>query len=249
MVLFLTCKFLIGKNTSSKRAFIKFIENTKDKNLYFQEFPSNDILPHLGWFFARSVENVLKQVRERYGSGREFVDAMRMVVEKEEDILSCYQKLIAMLRGFKGIDRKIANAVIAGIGYRVSELEEQQRKNLLNESWFTKLFLTSFFNVMIDTHVSRFFSEKLGIKHVKNSDILNIAKKTRKEVIQNLFEEWYGWLEEEYKKLLLEKYLEFIGANIIEKIIWMAYYVKGNLPKTENVKNLKLFKISGNLFL
>jgi hypothetical protein len=246
---FLRANFLRGGNVISNKAFMKFVENSKKENFYFEGFPNGDILPYLGWYFAGSVENVLKQVREKYRSGKEFAKTIRIIAENEEDPFLCYQKLIEMLTELDGVGRKIANAFLDQVGNRVSELEEQQYENLLKENWFKKLFLTSFFNVMIDSHIENFFREKFNIKDVNQHIFIEIAKKVKKDVILSLFEEWFSWIDVKDKKLLLEKYFEFVGANIIEKIIWMAGYVKKNLKEKESLTKLKFFKITGNLFL
>jgi hypothetical protein len=256
---FLKANFLRGRDTVSNRAFKQFVDFCKGENncYYFYEFPTQNFLPQFNnpkFLQARKIEDALQDLRKRYGSGSQFVDEIKGLVNQFgiQEIHNLYLELIAMLMSFKGIGSKIANAVLDEISWELILLKRHEKEKFQEFSgskFISKLILASFFNVMIDIHVKRFFEEKLNIKNVEQTFLILISKNIEKEVIKSLFERNFDWVE--YKDVLLKEYHEYFGASVIEKIIWMAYFFKKNSTKKQkqNISNLEFFKLSGNLFL
>lgn len=251
---FLRANFLRGKDTISNRAFKEFIKFCEEKknNYYFDKFPDADFLPYLNFQQAGKVERVLQQLREKYKSGNEFVIEIKELTDsfKMEEVHRLYLELISKLMSFEEIASKIANAVIGEILWELTLLrrskEEKTFQNLLKTEWIRKLALASCFNVMIDTHVKNFFKENLKIKNVEHSILIFLGKSIRPEVVKSLFYRNFEWVKE--GDLLLNNYHEYIGANMIEKLIWIAKFVKKNPRKNENINDLLFFKLSNDLF-
>ena len=131
--------------------------------------------------------------------------------------------------------------------YLLNRFGEHARANaLLEQEWYQNLLLSSFFNVMIDTHVRNFFKYQLKLKDVDQLTLVLLGKQTNRETIETLFEQHFHWVKNKDKKMILGNYAEFVGANLIEKLIWRACFVKKN-SEDADVKELKIFQMS-NLF-
>lgn len=249
---FLKANFLRGKDVFSNRAFKRFCNEVRTHDYYYVKFPEQNICPQLNWQHARSIEMVLQSIKERFGSGEKFINEIKEVTEKYDDHLLRYLQLIRFFKEFKGISNKIANAVLNEVSWEMYLLKKYKEHNavnrLLKERWLHNLFLSSFFNVMIDTHVKNFFEKKLNLKDVDQITLILIGKHIKKEIINELFERQFYWIEKENGKGILEDYAEFVGANLIEKTIWTACFVKKNLRK-ENYLGLKFFQIGENPFV
>ena len=256
---FLRANFLRGRDITSSKAFKQFIDFCKEQgnNFYFDKFPSSgNFLPKFksGFQQARSIEEVLQQLRGKYNSGCEFVKEIEKLVDCFEikELHKLYLAIIAKFMSFKQIGSKIANAILNEVAWELTLLKDSNRKafqNLLKNEWIRKLVLASFFNVMIDTHVKTFFEEKLNIKNVEHSILIFMGKSVKSNVVRFLFERNFGWIGKKTKDFLLTNYKEYIGANMIEKLIWTAYFVKKNSRKNDNISSLQFFKLTGNLFL
>jgi len=254
---FLRANFLRGKDITSNRAFRQFLTNIKWRNYYFDNFPqgSEKLLPQFSnpkFQQAKVIEEVLQQLRRKYKSGYEFVKEIKEMANSYEieDIHRLYLELISKFMSFKQIGSKIANAIIGETLWELTLLRRHKKKtfqNLLKEKWIRKLALASCFNVMIDTHVRNFFKEKLNIKDVQHSILIFLANCIKPELIEFLFDRNFKWIPE--KKLILKKYQEYVGANVIEKLIWVAYFVIKNSRRSDNINNLQFFQIKGNPFL
>ena len=258
---FLRANFLRGSDVVSNKRFISFLNGTKDRGYYFKGFPDGNLLPHLRWQYAKHVERMLSCVRENFSSGYKFVSHIKQLVDGEDDPLLLYLtvvgefKTLGHVMGRKGkvstgISNKIANAAIGEIGWELSLLRRygygKTVERLLNLDWIRKLFFASFFNVMIDIHVKNFFERNLNFKDVDQYALLLIAKYVKKDVINRLFKRSFSWVPGEYEKPFFDRYVEFVGANLIEKMIWMAMFVKNNSPSNWDIKKLKFFEISEN---
>ncbi|PIV43479.1 MAG: hypothetical protein COS26_00460 [Candidatus Nealsonbacteria bacterium CG02_land_8_20_14_3_00_40_11] len=254
---FLRANFLRGKDITSNRAFRQFLTNIKWRNYYFDNFPqgSEKLLPQFSnpkFQQAKGIEEVLQQLRRKYKSGYEFVKEIKEMANSYEieDIHRLYLELISKFMSFNQIGSKIANAIIGETLWELTLLRRHKKKtfqNLLKEKWIRKLALASCFNVMIDTHVRNFFKEKLNIKDVQHSILIFLANCIKPELIEFLFDRNFKWIPE--KKLILKKYQEYVGANVIEKLIWVAYFVIKNSRRSDNINNLQFFQIKGNPFL
>jgi hypothetical protein len=256
---FLRGNFLRGRDTISNKAFVQFIEFCRNQgnNLYFDRFPLNgNFLPRFykpKFRRARQIEEVLQQLKGKYNSGCEFVEEIEKLTNhfEVEEVHKLYLNLIANFMRFKQIGSKIANAILGEVSWEISLLKKYNKKkifqNFSEKELIKKLVLASCFNVMIDTHVKNFFEEKLNFKNVEHSHLLLIAKSINPETTRFLFERNFDWIKE--KDFLLTNYKEYIGANMIEKLIWVAYFVKKNSRKKDDINNLQFFKLSGNIFL
>jgi len=250
---FLKANFLRGNVIVSNRKFKSFCSEVQPYDYYYVKFPEGKLCPHLNWRFAGSLEMVLQDIKEKFRSGKEFVNKIKEITKSYDDPLLRYFELIRFLNGFKGISNKIANAVLSELSGEIFSLEKYEKHNtvnrLLKEKWLYNLFLSSFFNIMIDSHVRKFFKEKLNLKNADQIALILIGKHVRKEIIAELFERQFYWINEEYRRRILEKYSEFVGANLIEKVIWMVYFVKKNLRKKKTLEEFKFFKLSNNPFI
>ena len=253
---FLRGNFLRGREIISNKAFAQFIRFCRNQgnDLYFSKFPhSGDLLPRFQkpkFQRAGAIEEVLQQLRERYHSGREFIEEIEKLTGKIgiKEIHELYLSLIAKFMSFKQIGSKVANAILGEISWEMTLLkrcnEKKTFQNLSKKELIRKLVLASCFNVMIDTHVKNFFEEKLKIKDVEYSHLILIAKSINPKTIHLLFERNFGWIKE--KEFLLKNYKEYIGANMIEKLIWVVYFVKKN--SKADISNLQFFKLRDNPF-
>ncbi|MGC8935460.1 MAG: hypothetical protein ACP5LN_09915 [Thermoproteota archaeon] len=260
---FLKANFLRGSDITSNKAFMQFINYCKNEknNYYFNKFPSDNFLPKFKnpkFLRAAAIEKVLEQLRGKYKSGSDFIEEIKELANniKVNEIHELYLELIAKFMGYKYVGSKIANAIIGEVIFETTLLSKYNKsetvKRLIGDEWIRKLLLASFFNVMIDTHVRNFFEEKLGIKGSEHSILIFIGKSMNKEITKSLFErnfKYFKWIEEKEEEVLLNNYHEYIGACMLEKMIWLAYFVKKNSRKSENVSDLKFFKLSGDLFL
>jgi hypothetical protein len=256
---FLRSNFLRGKDIISNRAFKQFMDfcTTNRNGYYFDGFPTaGGFLPKFSnpkFRNARAIEEVLRQLREKYVSGQDFVREIRGIVESYgiDEVHKLYLALISKFMGLKQIARKIANAIVGEVSYQMRLLEEYGEREkydaLSKEMWIRKLMLASCFNVMIDTHVRNFF-EKHGIKNVEHSVLLLLARDVKTEVVRFLFERSYPWLNEEDRTFILGNYHDYIGANVVEKLVWEAYFVKKNSPKNESIDDLQFYKLSKEIF-
>jgi hypothetical protein len=154
---------------------------------------------------------------------------------------------------FKQIASKIANAIIGEIAWQLTLLNKSGENEtfdcLLKEGWLKNLILASCFNVMIDTHVRKFFEEKMDIKNIEHSFLIFLGKSLRSKVVRALFERNFTWIARKDRDFILENYHEYVGANMLEKLIWNAYFVKKNSRKKENIDHMRFFKLSKSLFL
>jgi hypothetical protein len=261
---FLRGNFLRGRDVVSNKAFKQFIEHCEKEghhNYYFDGFPGGNLLPMFKPRFreAAGIERVLQQLRDKYGSGREFVikeierPANSIQVDKIHEL---YLELVARFMSYEQVGSKIANAIIDDVREEIVLLsrynEIEAAKRLLESEWVRKLALASFFNVMIDRHVREFFREKLGIKEANHSILIFMGRSMKPEVIKSLLERdfrRFRWIDEDEEELLLSSYREYVGACMLEKVIWLAYFVKKNSKKSERISDLKFFKLSGDIFL
>jgi len=256
---FLRSNFLRGKDIISNKAFKQFIDFcVRSKNgYYFQGFPKGcDLLPRFNkpkFRNALAVEEVLGQLREKYASGNEYVAKIRKIVENYEieESHRLYLALISEFMELKHIARKIANAIVGEVSYQMrllKEYGEQERFNALSrETYIRSLMFASCFNVMIDTHVRNFF-EKHHVKNVEQSVLLLLARDMKPEVVELLFKRSYSWLNESDRSFVLGKYHDYVGANMLEKIIWEAGFVRKNSSKDEQIGDLAFYKLSGDIF-
>jgi len=255
---FLRGNFLRRSVIISNKAFKQFVNFCKEQgnNFYFDKFPSDSkfLLPSFynpKFLQAKGIKEVLQQLRNKYSSGDDFVEEIKKLVDSFgiKKVHNLYLEIIAKFMSFKYIRSKIANAILNEIPYELVLLKNNNKKfqKLLENEWIRKLVLASCFNVMIDTHVRNFFEEKLNIKDVEHSILIFIGKSIKSDVVRFLFERNFGWIEE--KEFLLTNYKEYIGANMLEKLIWTAYFVKKNSRKTDNISGLQFFKLTNNLFL
>ena len=252
---FLHSNFLRGKNTISNRAFKQFIDfcERERNDYYFKKFPvAEDLLPRFKepkFQYAKAVEEVLDQVRKKYSSGREFVKEIRCIVEshRPEEVHRVYLKLVSVFMSYRQVNFKIANAIVGEVAYQLGLLKkygkEKEFEMLTSEEWIRNLSLASCFNVMIDTHVRSFF-ENQGMKSVDHVTLLLVARDVSPEVIELLFKRNYPWFNKKSGDFLLENYHDYIGANVVEKLIWEAYFVKANSSKDENLDNLRFYRLS-----
>jgi ribosomal protein S13 len=210
---FLRANFLRGKDTISNKAFKQFIDFCKreNNNYYFYEFATQNFLPQFNnpkFRQAKGIENVLQDLRRNYASGSEFVDDIENIISSFEiqEIHSLYLELIAKLMSIKGIGSKIANAVLNEVPVQLNLLkkynEDKKFQDFLNNEFIRKLVQSSTFNVMIDTHVRKFFEEKLSIKNVEQSILILISKNIKNEIIELLFKKYFYFIE---KKIYLLK--------------------------------------------
>lgn len=255
---FLRANFLRGKDTLSNKAFRQFIDFCKreENGYYFKEFPTgNDLIPPFEkpkFRHANQVEEVLRQVRKNHGSGRGFVRDIRRTVEKNRtEIGWVYLELVSEFMSYKEIALKIANAIIGEPAYQLRLLREYGKKRkfemLTTEEWIKSLNLASCFNVMIDVHVRNFFKNH-GMKSVDHFTLLLIAREIRHEVIELLFRRSYPWFDKKTRNFLLKNYHDYTGANMVEKLIWVAYFVRANSSKKENIDSLKFYRLSKGIF-
>jgi hypothetical protein len=253
---FLRANFLRGMDTISNNAFKQFVNYCKKEknNYYFNEFPKGKFLPNFEkpkFQRAPSIEKVLQQLRDEYESGSNFVDEIKELASHTQisEIHELYLKLLVKLTSYKQIGGKIANAIIAEPLEEVRALSKNNVatvEKFLENEWLKNLLFASFFNVMVDTHVRNFFKEKLGFKDVEHSILIFIGKSMKPEVVKSLFERYlryYNWLKEDEKESFLNNYREYIGACILEKMIWSAYYVQD-----KKRIDLKIVKLSNGLF-
>jgi hypothetical protein len=249
---FLKANFLRGSDVISNKVFKQFIDdcNVKKNNYYFEKFPSEGrLLPDFRnpkFRYGSAVEQVLNQVRQRYGSGRDFVRFIRKIVEKyrigQEHL--AYLELISELNSYKQIALKISNAIVGEVAYQLGRLQEnrhQKFEEFTKEKWIKQLVSISCFNVMIDIHLMNFFKYH-GIKNADYLALLLLSKDLKDEVLVLLFQRAYPWLPKKTREFILNDYRDFVGANMLEKLIWSAYFVKANL-KGESYENLNLFKL------
>jgi hypothetical protein len=173
-----------------------------------------------------------------------------------DKIHELYLELVARFMSYEQVGSKIANAIIDDVREEIVLLsrynEIEAAKRLLESEWLRKLALASFFNVMIDRHVREFFREKLGIKEANHSILIFMGRSMKPEVIKSLLERDFRrlrWINEDEEELLLSRYREYVGACMLEKVIWLAYFVKKNSKKSERISDLKFFKLSGDIFL
>ncbi|MCX8150934.1 MAG: hypothetical protein N3D85_05490 [Candidatus Bathyarchaeota archaeon] len=254
---FLRSNFLRGRNTVSNKAFKRFVDfcrNTKN-NYYFGCFPhTNNLLPdNLNFRYRKGVEEVLQQLRNEYDSGSKFVVEIKELVQdsKIDEIHNLYTELIAKFMKYNYVAGKIANAVLGEIPYQLTLLktsgESETFNRLLKKDWIRKLALASCFNVMIDTHVNNFFKEKLNIKNVEHSILILLAKSITPEIVKTLFERKFSGIEKKDRDVILKNYHEYVGANMVEKIIWLANFVKQNSNK-QGIDNLQFYKLTKGIF-
>lgn len=250
---FLRANFLRGKNVQSNKAYMQFIDYAKPKNkFYFEGFSDGPLVPSPfspKFLYANQVEGVLKQVKEKYGSGRKFVEDIKgLVLKHAQDPLLLYTHLLSRLMSFDGVSSKIANAVIGEIPYRLGFLKKHDQKTfraLLAKKWLKHLALAGLFNVQVDSNVEGFFKEKIGIKKVEHVHFVMLASKVRKEFIKRLLGR-YTWVEVDDRDMnqILKVYKDYLGANVIEKLIWSAMSMR-----RETKRKAKFFELSGDLFL
>jgi hypothetical protein len=260
---FMRANFLRGGDTISNKRFKHFVEFIKDRNYYFDYFSNANLLPNFWgknlekWQYAGQVEKVLNEIREKYKSGKKFVLKIREIAETHDDPLSLYLNLLGLFKSFKGINNKIANAIIGEIGYELTLLKSREKDkivdNLFKNDWLKRLFYASFFNVMIDTHVANFFKEKIGWKNVDQFAIFLLAKKCKnEEIIRMMLNRYFDWIPPNDKDLLLKEYYEFVASNMIEKMIWMVCFVKKHKKSKKHlneISKLKFFELSEDIFL
>ena len=257
---FLRSNFLRGRLIISNKAFRQFIDfcRRKKNGYYFKKFPTSGVLiPRFTkpkFQYGKAVEEVLEQLRGKYSSGREFVQKeIRPTVEnhRAEEVHRVYLELVSKFISYRQVGLKIANAIVSEVAYQLRLLRESGREEklrmLTNEDWIRTLNLASCFNVMIDTHVSNFFEDQ-GMKNVDHFTLLLVARDIKPEVLGLLFKRSYPWLNEKSRNLLLEKYHDYIGANMVEKLIWVAYFVRANSSKNENLDSLEFYKLSKGVF-
>ncbi|MEM3665232.1 MAG: hypothetical protein QXW47_09980 [Candidatus Jordarchaeales archaeon] len=185
-----------------------------------------------------NVEEALRCVKSEYGSGKKLAEKIREMAEQYDEPLLLYLDLIRTFSGIKEVGDKIANAIINEIGGEPSLFKNCKKdlQNLFAERWFRNLFLASTLNIMIDTHVRKFFEKKLGMKQIDKSLLIIIARYIDKKLIEEVFNYSYCWaineyFEKEEIKKFLENYYEYIGASLLEKIIWKTQFVKANAKK------------------
>lgn len=253
---FLRANFLRGKDIYSNKAFRELVEysHSKENNFYFDSFPRTSLLPDFQkpkFRHAHQVEAVLKQVATTYGSGKKFAKSIESIVCKGDEMPLLYMEIISRFMQLKQIGMKIANAIANEIAGQMATLhrlgEAGVLRSLLSEPWMKKLLLvTSCFNVMIDVHVKNFFKDKMEFKDVDHSILILLGSLLKTEVTKALFERNYGWIPG--KENLMGRYRDFIGASVLEKVIWTAYFVKSNAGK-KNISDLQFFKLTGNMFL
>jgi len=94
--------------------------------------------------------------------------------------------------------------------------------------------------------MSGFFEEKLGIKTCKIFILILLAKCIKPEVMKSLFDQRFKWIPA--AETLFEQYREYVGANVIKKLIWTARFAVRS-SKRRDLENMKFFRMSGDLFL
>ncbi|MCS7365260.1 MAG: hypothetical protein NDF54_07490 [archaeon GB-1867-035] len=251
---FLRANFLRGRITIANKAFIRFLEYAEKLNYYyFDGFPEGRIIPNIGFRYAGKIEKVLDQLRDEYGSGCNFVKFIRQVIDQCDDNYPLiYLELTSKLVGLRNIGSKIANAIIGEVSWELSLLRKYELfdvfERLVNTLWIRRLIFSSFFNVMIDAHVRNFF-KKFKLENVEHSHLIFIASQVKEPIIEMLFYRYFDWVKEEDRSRLLKDYRDYIGANLIEKMIWLIYFVKSNIRKLNmNLSDLRLFRIASVIF-
>jgi len=239
---FLRAIFLRDKDIISGRAFNKFMEYAEKDNYYFNKFPDRDkiIDCELKWRLAHASETVLKQIRDRYKSGKEFVEDIKRIANSynKEEIDLLYLHLISEFSEYEEIGNKIANAIVNEIKWKTNEISTIQKEisdEYLKNEWFKKIIYASYFNVMIDVHVINFFKEQ-GFKGVDMGYLVLLGSRLDKKITESLFKYEYELFNVNYDKV--KNYHPFIAANLIEKIIWRIGFYKKNKKKDEPDFNL-----------
>jgi len=257
---FLRANFLRSKDTISNRAFIQFIDycNQAGNNFYFEEFPKeNTMLPRFknpSYQQAHSIEIVLQQIRDEYNSGCEFAHNIEKIAEINSlsNLHIVYIDLINELMKYKQIHNKIANAVVSELSWELNELRQCKETALLRSyiksSTLHTLALASTFNVMIDVHIKTFFEDKLGSKDIDQSTIILLSRSIQPKIIKFLFARNYPFIHAQEQRRLLEKYYEYIAANMLEKLIWQVYFVKNNSKVDDYRQNTVFYQEYNDIF-
>ncbi|RLF34710.1 MAG: hypothetical protein DRN03_06420, partial [Thermoplasmata archaeon] len=252
---FLRGIFLRGRDTISNRSFLKFVKFCKQKenNYYLDSFPpTGNLLPDgIGHYLAKQIEEVMQQLRNRYRSGRDFVRDIERIT-KQYDLDKphvLYIDLISKFTMYKRIGCKIANAIMGEFPWELSLLKMGDYSTfvrLKEHESVEKLALAGLFNVMIDTHLRSFFKDD-GIEKIDNETIhtalLVFSKDLEQEVVEILFDQKFDWVEN--KNEIIRKYHNYIGANLLEKLIWSVYFVKKNVSRRnrEEIYKLRIFHL------
>jgi len=129
---FLKANFSRGRVVISNRVFKRFCNEMQSYDFYYAKFPEQDICPHLEWRYAKSIETVLQGIKERFGSGKEFVNEIKKIAESYDDPLLRYLELVSFFKGFKGISNKIANAILGELEYTFIKLREYEEHSAVN---------------------------------------------------------------------------------------------------------------------
>ena len=256
---FLRGIFLRGRDTISNNSFLEFVRTCKQNNFYLDGFPSTEnLIPkNIGHYLAPQIEEIMQQLRNRYRSGRDFVrDIEKITTQYDIDkIHVLYIDLISKFTTYKMIGCKIANAIVGEFSWELSLLRTGDYSTfarLKEQESVKKLALAGLFNVMIDTHLRSFFEDD-EIETIDNETIhtalLVFSRDLEREVVEILFDQKFGWIEN--KDEIIEKYHDYIGANLLEKLIWSVYFVKKNAPKREieKIYELRIFDLTKDVFL
>ena len=248
---FLTANFFRGSNNLSLKAFEVFLNNCKKDNLYFDQLPeknqiSEQMLPWIKSFrFKNEIISVIEQIVEKGdSSGKSFVkNLFQKVAEIKWEIPGIhglYFDIIRSLMSYKYIAGKIANAIISEISYELWLLKQHEGegdkkfRSIIEKDWVRNLAIASLFNCMMDTHVKGFFVENLLIKSPEHSFLILMGEDVPKETIREYFfgeNRQFGWIDEEKKNKIIQNYHSYIGANFIEKMIWVVNAIVSETKK------------------
>ena len=248
---FLRGIFLRGRDDIANKAFLQFMSYCKGLkcDYYYNHLPEGPFLPQFHnpkYRYANAVEEVLSQVKTKYGSGKAFTAYIEGLLEKvdRESIHEGYLLIMRELLGFKQIASKIANAVLGELSWHMSLMSahySHKVEEFLSVPPRRRLLLTSLFNTMIDSHVKRFFKEKLRVEYadVIYTYLIFLSRSVDRDILLILLKKFYPWigvverLEGQVFSIdqFLDTYRDYVGANVLEKLIWAACFTRRNIVK------------------